>query len=189
VPNGWLGRPLDMGGCADSEVERTTSAASLRWTDPTFGGSAGRFPDRTIAGGRRDQGVCGGVSAASFISFCPRRIEHHSLCSAIGIPHSTQIRIRCFGGSTLFPNRRFNNDMSPPVPGPMMVVYVRRHRPVPGWDTSTMAESGTFACTIRHTGRGRRVPIGQLAPVAAAAGSTTRNRVPAGPEDSIVSDP
>ena len=40
-------------------------------------------------------------------------MEHHSLCSAIGIPHSTQTLIRCFGGS-FFPNRRFNNDMTPP---------------------------------------------------------------------------
>jgi hypothetical protein len=40
-------------------------------------------------------------------------MEHHSLCSASGIPHSTQTRIRCFGGS-FFPNRRFNSDMTPP---------------------------------------------------------------------------
>jgi len=52
-------------------------------------------------------------AAESFISFCPRRIEHHSLCSATGIPHSTQIRIRGFGGS-LLPNRRFSSDMPPP---------------------------------------------------------------------------
>ena len=53
-------------------------------------------------------------AAESFISFCPRRIEHHSLCSAIGIPHSTQIRIRGFGGSLRFPNNRFRMDMRPP---------------------------------------------------------------------------
>jgi hypothetical protein len=31
-------------------------------------------------------------TAFGFISFCPLRIEHHSLCSAMGIPHSTQTR-------------------------------------------------------------------------------------------------
>jgi hypothetical protein len=34
-----------------------------------------------------------------FIAFWPRRIEHHALCSATGIPHSTQIRVRGFGGA------------------------------------------------------------------------------------------
>src|SRR5262249_41125620 len=52
--------------------------------------------------------------AFSFISFAARKIEHHSLCSAIGIPHSTQTRTRCFGGS-LLPKRRFRNDMRPPT--------------------------------------------------------------------------
>ena len=31
------------------------------------------------------------------ISCCPRRMLHHCLCSAMGMPHSTQTRIRCFG--------------------------------------------------------------------------------------------
>jgi hypothetical protein len=43
-------------------------------------------------------------------------MEHQSLCSASGIPHSMQTRIRGFGGSLLFPNKRFNKDMSPPGP-------------------------------------------------------------------------
>ena len=37
----------------------------------------------------RAQGV-GGCWALRFISICPRRIEHQSLWSAIGMPHSTQ---------------------------------------------------------------------------------------------------
>src|SRR5713101_5164447 len=42
-------------------------------------------------------------------------MEHQSLCSASGIPHSMHTRIRGFGGS-LFPNKRFNRDMCPPGP-------------------------------------------------------------------------
>jgi hypothetical protein len=50
------------------------------------------------------------AAALRFISIWPRRIEHHSLWSAIGIPHSTHTRTRGFGGSFL-PNKRFNSDM------------------------------------------------------------------------------
>jgi hypothetical protein len=48
-------------------------------------------------------------------------MEHQSLCSATGIPHSTQIRTRCLGGSLRIPNSRFNNDMGPPQVVPMIV--------------------------------------------------------------------
>ena len=62
------------------------------------------------------QDVCAdGAGVVRFISICARRMEHQSLCSASGIPHSMQTRIRCFGGS-LFPNKRFNRDMCPPGP-------------------------------------------------------------------------
>ena len=53
-------------------------------------------------------------SAFIRISISPRRIEHHSLCSAMGMPHSLQTRIRGFAGSRFIPNRRFSNDMRPP---------------------------------------------------------------------------
>jgi hypothetical protein len=43
------------------------------------------------------------------MSIWPRRMAHQSLCSATGIPHSTQTRTRGFGGS-LCPSNRFNND-------------------------------------------------------------------------------
>ena len=56
-----------------------------------------------------------GAEVRPFISIWARWMEHQSLCSASGIPHSMQTRIRCFGGS-LFPNKRFNRDMSPPGP-------------------------------------------------------------------------
>jgi hypothetical protein len=68
--------------------------------------------------------------ALSFISISPRRIEHHSLCSAIGMPHSTHTRIRCFGGS-LFPSNRFHKDMPPPGMA-IGFEYVRRWNGVPG---------------------------------------------------------
>src|SRR6266699_2316971 len=58
--------------------------------------------------------LAGEPEALSFISISPRRIEHHSLWSAIGMPHSTQTLIRCLGGS-VFPNRRFHNVMPPPM--------------------------------------------------------------------------
>ena len=51
--------------------------------------------------------------AWSSISRWPRRIEHHSLCSATGMPHSTHTRTRGFGGS-VFPSSRFSRDMNPP---------------------------------------------------------------------------
>ena len=51
-----------------------------------------------------------------FISIWPRRIEHQSLCSATGMPHSTQTRTRGFGGSSR-PSNRFRNDIGlPPSP-------------------------------------------------------------------------
>ena len=43
------------------------------------------------------------------------KIEHHSLCSSTGIPHSTQIRTR-FGGSVLFrPRILLSKDMAASV--------------------------------------------------------------------------
>jgi hypothetical protein len=39
---------------------------------------------------------------------------HHSLCSAIGIPHSMQMRTR-WRGSVLREKSRFRKDMSSPV--------------------------------------------------------------------------
>src|SRR5439155_16598712 len=56
------------------------------------------------------------AAAFIFISIVARWIEHQSLCSAIGMPHSTHTRTRCFGGS-LLPNSRFKNDMPPPERG------------------------------------------------------------------------
>jgi hypothetical protein len=41
-------------------------------------------------------------------------MAHQSLCSAIGMPHSTQIRVRTLGASSAFPIKRLSNDMQPP---------------------------------------------------------------------------
>jgi hypothetical protein len=78
----------------------------------------------------QEVGAC--VSAAlSFISSWPRRIEHQSLCSAIGMPHSTQIRVRAFGVSVSRPSKRLSSDMPPPgrVRRSTHDQYVRRR----GW--------------------------------------------------------
>jgi arabinan endo-1,5-alpha-L-arabinosidase len=55
-----------------------------------------------------------GFAASS--SIWRRRIAHQSLCSARGMPHSRQTRIRCLGGSFPAPNNRFTSDMPPPGP-------------------------------------------------------------------------
>lgn len=68
------------------------------------------------AGARRANQACsvaGGVRRAS-ISRWVRRMLHQSLCSAMGIPHSTQIRTRC-RGSVLRENSFFRNDMGSPL--------------------------------------------------------------------------
>src|SRR5262245_28236569 len=61
----------------------------------------------------------------------PFKIEHQSLCSATGIPHSMQTWTRCFGAS-LMPNRLLSND----IPGSRGVAislsYVGRLIWVPG---------------------------------------------------------
>jgi hypothetical protein len=41
-------------------------------------------------------------------------MAHQSLCSAIGMPHSTQMRVRTLGASSAFPIKRLSNDMLPP---------------------------------------------------------------------------
>jgi hypothetical protein len=38
-------------------------------------------------------------------------MEHHSLCSATGMPHSTQMRTRCLGAGEFDEKIRFRNDM------------------------------------------------------------------------------
>jgi hypothetical protein len=38
-------------------------------------------------------------------------MEHHSLCSATAMPHSTQIRTRCVGSGVFDEKRRFKNDI------------------------------------------------------------------------------
>jgi hypothetical protein len=50
--------------------------------------------------GRGPYACDGALVVFRSISFCVRRMLHQSLCSAIGIPHSTQIRTR-FVGSVL----------------------------------------------------------------------------------------
>jgi hypothetical protein len=59
-----------------------------------------------IGGSSRDK-----ETAFGFISFCPLRIEHHSLCSAMGIPHSTQTRTRLDGSVRLVGKKRLRNDI------------------------------------------------------------------------------
>src|SRR6188474_402646 len=66
-----------------------------------------------------------------FISIWPRRIEHQSLCSATGMPHSTQTRTRGFGGSSR-PSNRFRNDIGLP-PKSNESQYVGRWEPVHSW--------------------------------------------------------
>ena len=51
-------------------------------------------------------------AAARSISSWPRRMEHQSLCSATGMPHSTQTCTRFLGSSPPVPNRRLSNDMA-----------------------------------------------------------------------------
>ena len=49
--------------------------------------------------------------ASRSIFACPRRMEHQSLCSATGIPHSTQIRTRCTGAGVFDEKSRLRNDI------------------------------------------------------------------------------
>jgi hypothetical protein len=42
-------------------------------------------------------------------------MEHQSLWSATGMPHSMQTRILGFDGFLAMPNRRCSNDMPPPA--------------------------------------------------------------------------
>jgi len=44
-------------------------------------------------------------------SCCPRRMEHHSLCSATGMPHSTQTRMRWVFAGVFDEKSRFRNDI------------------------------------------------------------------------------
>ena len=88
-------------GC---DVERRKSDAEL-------GLSPQQAAGRRIIAGQEAQRLAEAVLICN--SFWPRRIEHHSLCSAIGMPHSMHTRTRGFGGS-FFPNSRFSKDMNPP---------------------------------------------------------------------------
>src|SRR5690242_6593138 len=51
------------------------------------------------------------LSLRRSISTCPRRMEHQSLCSATGMPHSTQICTRCLGAGGFDEKSRLRNDM------------------------------------------------------------------------------
>src|SRR4029079_1943524 len=62
----------------------------------------------------------------------PRRIEHHSLCSATGMPHSTQTRTLGFGGSSL-PRIFLKKDMPASQLVPDKFLIRRRSGEVPGW--------------------------------------------------------
>ena len=64
------------------------------------------------------------------ISTCPRRMEHQSLCSATGMPHSTQIRTRCMGAGAFDEKSRLRND----IPGLQGTVTLSvRNEPRPGY--------------------------------------------------------
>src|SRR5205814_944542 len=63
---------------------------------------------------RQIQALSGALRVRASISRCVRRMLHHSLCSAIGMPHSTQIRTR-WGGWLLREKSFFRMDMNAPV--------------------------------------------------------------------------
>ena len=56
------------------------------------------------------------------ISICPRRMEHQSLCSATGMPHSTQMRTRWTGAEVFDEKSRLRKD----IPGLQATVTRRR---------------------------------------------------------------
>jgi hypothetical protein len=91
-------------------------------------------------------------------SCCPRRMEHHSLCSATGMPHSTQTRTRWVFAGVFDEKSRLRNDIqvsgsnnhapslrNEPRPG-----YTRpgrtRHVPIPWLDRGIRRRVGMARC-------------------------------------------
>ncbi len=87
-------RPGRTAGPAASDVRRHVQARPAVDGDALKAGIPGYF---AVA------------CALRSISCWPRRMLHHCLCSAIGIPHSTQTRTRCFGW--FFENSFEKNDI------------------------------------------------------------------------------
>lgn len=124
APNSTCRTHRLAGPCRNNPDERTAEADS--YTPPCSQVRLGRLshstppagrPSALVAEGRRGlpNQACSGVACPrrESISRWVRRMLHHSLCSAMGIPHSTQIRTR-WRGSALRENSFFRNDMESP---------------------------------------------------------------------------
>ena len=116
----------DLSSPYASTPRRALRESCLVWLDPrVFAGAetaraVATMPNEDTARlGRRANFDLGLIDRLAYwpppfrrsISACPRRMEHHSLWSATGIPHSTQTRTRWVGSAVFDEKRRFRNDI------------------------------------------------------------------------------
>jgi hypothetical protein len=103
-----LARPAHAGGGSHRRVKTEERGRLRAAVAAVAGGWLGR-PVRQNGYARSGWPGCVRASRSRWV----RRMLHHSLCSAIGIPHSTQMRTR-WRGSVLREKSLFRIDMGSP---------------------------------------------------------------------------